>query len=230
MFLINPYIFQASGNPLWDGLLAYYTADNTPNDALGNYNGTLVNGATYGTGIINNGFSFDGVNDYVDLGNVLDFDGSTPFSISAWCYFTTNTTQAIFAKFTLTQGYVLQRRNSQDIRFGLYALNVSGSYLSVRTTSTVSTGGWKHIVVTYDGSKDVSGVNIYVDDSLMTLTTEANALIGSTSTTATAKIGSRQSDLYLNGLEDEVGIWNRELTPSEVTELYNSGSGKQYPN
>ena len=29
MFLINPYILQASGNPLWDGLQAYYTADNT---------------------------------------------------------------------------------------------------------------------------------------------------------------------------------------------------------
>ena len=42
MFLINPYILQASGNPLWDGLQAYYTADNTPNDALGNFNGTLI--------------------------------------------------------------------------------------------------------------------------------------------------------------------------------------------
>ena len=60
-------------NPLWDGLQAYYTADNTSNDALGNYNGTLVNGTTYGTGIINNGFSFDGVNDYVDLGNNFSF-------------------------------------------------------------------------------------------------------------------------------------------------------------
>ena len=228
MFLINPYILQASGNPLWSDLLAYYTADNTPNDALGTYNGTLTNGATYGTGIINQGFSFDGVNDYVDLGNNLDFDGSTPFSISTWCYFNTNTNQSIFAKYTATQGYQLQRRNSQDIRFALYALNVSGGYLSVRTTSTVSTGGWKHIVVTYDGSKDVSGVNIYVDDSLMTLTNESNTLTGSTSTTASAKIGARDSDFYLDGLEDEVGIWNRELTASEVTDLYNSGAGLQY--
>ena len=71
MFLINPYILQASGNPLWDGLQAYYTADNTPNDALGTYNGTLVNGATYGTGIISNGFSLDGVNDYISISPVI---------------------------------------------------------------------------------------------------------------------------------------------------------------
>ena len=72
---------------LWNNLLAYYTGDNTPDDSLGNYNGTLVNGTTYGTGKINQSFSFDGVNDYVNMGNVLDFDGSTPFSISTWVKF-----------------------------------------------------------------------------------------------------------------------------------------------
>jgi len=69
-----------SSNPLWNGLLAYYTADNTPNDALGTYNGTLVNGATYGTGIINQGFSLDGVNDYINLGDNLDI------GLDSWTY------------------------------------------------------------------------------------------------------------------------------------------------
>ena len=29
---------------------------------------------------------------------------------------------------------------------------------------------------------------------------------------------------------DELNVWAKELTSSEVTELYNSGNGKQYPN
>jgi hypothetical protein len=29
---------------------------------------------------------------------------------------------------------------------------------------------------------------------------------------------------------DTFNIWNKELTQSEITELYNSGNGKQYPN
>jgi hypothetical protein len=29
---------------------------------------------------------------------------------------------------------------------------------------------------------------------------------------------------------DAIGVWNRVLTATEVTELYNSGNGKQYPN
>ena len=61
---VNRSILAGGGgsNPLWNGLQAYYTADNTPNDALGNYNGTLTNDATYDTGIINQGFSLNGVN------------------------------------------------------------------------------------------------------------------------------------------------------------------------
>jgi hypothetical protein len=56
--------------------------------------------------------------------------------------------------------------------------------------------------------------------------------------TTTPSIGSVQipngvqSDYFLqNGSKiDAVSVWNRELTAAEVTELYNSGNGKQYPN
>ena len=69
---------------IWNNLVAYYTADNTANDAKGTYNGTLVNGTTYATGKINNGFSFDGVNDYVDLGFGYRRSKTEPFSYSFW--------------------------------------------------------------------------------------------------------------------------------------------------
>ena len=34
---------------------------------------------------------------------------------------------------------------------------------------------------------------------------------------------------YFLGKLDAVSVWNRELTAADVTELYNSGTGKQYP-
>jgi len=34
---------------------------------------------------------------------------------------------------------------------------------------------------------------------------------------------------YMDGLVDEVGIWNKVLTSGEITDLYNSGSGLAYP-
>lgn len=237
MFLINPYILQASGNPLWDGLLAYYTADNTPNDALGNYNGTLTNGATYGTGIISNGFSFDGVNDYVDLGDVLDFDGSTPFSISCFVYHDTSfpTFAHYLSKISYSPsalGYQFST-NLAKIRFYLTALRNGGGFCYVETTNNVLTiNTWHHVVMTYDGSQDVSGVNIYVDDTSVALSIVGNNLTGSTSNSDNSSIGagSNGTAYYMKGRIDEVGVWNRELTASEVTELYNSGAAKQYPN
>ena len=234
MFLINPYILQASGNPLWDGLLAYYTADNTPNDALGTYNGTLVNGATYGTGIINNGFSFDGVNDYVDLGNVLDNDGTSAFSISAWVYINNGTgSKSILSKIKASSPF-----NGFDLFVSNRALHgyiganslTDGVYrYTFSTAITVST--WCHCVMTYDGSKTAAGMKLYVNN-VDSSSIQIDNFTGTSSNAFTTNIGARESGAgsFMNGLIDEVGVWNRELTSTEVTELYNSGAAKQYPN
>ena len=222
-------LFSGGGglNPLWDGLLAYYTADSTANDALGTYNGTLVNGATYGTGIINNGFSLDGVNDYVDLGNNLDFDGTTPFSISCWVNASviTGGTRLIFGKGNASR-YWFYFLSTGEIGFMLYN-NINE--LRVTTVDTFTTSTWYHLTVTYDGSRLASGVNIYVDNSDKTLITNVDTLVTSISNTDIAAIGSSiGTGRYFSGMIDEMGIWDRVLTPTEVTELYNSGAGLQY--
>jgi len=216
-------------NPLWNGLQAYYTADNTPNDALGNYNGTLVNGATYGTGIINQGFILDGVNDYVDLGNVLDFDASTPFSFSFWVQNTTLTDRAIMGKWSGSNTGYLIFMISGKLRFSL-SNNVSTNLLRIDTVNSLTTA-MTHICITYDGTKDVSGLKVYFNGVNQSLTTINNTLTGSTSTSANFNIGLPPSGLnYFGGIIDEVSIFNAVKIPSEVTELYNSGAGKQYPN
>ena len=75
---------STSTNPLWNSLVAYYSGDNTANDSKGTANGTLVNGATYSTGKINNGFSLDGINDYVSIPNGTFNPTSGSYAISAW--------------------------------------------------------------------------------------------------------------------------------------------------
>ena len=216
---------------LWNDLLAYYTADNTPNDALGSYNGTLVNGTTYGTGIINNGFSFDGVNDRVDFGNVLDFDGSTPFSFSLWSNPSNlSGVKTLFRKYDVLtgEGYVLFYNNGQ---LWYYLRDGNSSKLDIRTSSSYTTA-MTHITLSYDGSRTPNGLKIYVDGVSQTLVTISNTLTSSTSNTANLTLSSAGGAGLspIGGIIDEVGIWNRALSASEVTELYNSGLGKQYPN
>jgi hypothetical protein len=220
-----------NNNPLWNNLVAYYTADSTVNDSKGTANGTLINGATYSTGKINNGFSFDGINDYVNFGNNLDFNGSTPFSFSAWVKPTTlSGLNCILSKMVAAtaQGYYLRLENG--IRFVIYNADTSG--VVVTTTTSIPLNVYTHITVTYSGNGLGNGFNIYVNGVNTTLTIVRNAFYGSASNSASFSIGSQytgaSANVFFNGVIDEVGAWSRVLTTSEVTELYNAGAGKQY--
>jgi len=218
--------------PLWNDLLAYYTADNTANDAVGTANGTLINGATYGTGIINQGFSLDGVNDYVDLGDNFNFDSTTPFSLSFWVNRSASRNQSIISRLLTSpnvQGFQFVLLGGNQVRLAMYNLVGGGGFVSVRTNTTVDAFRFVHVVATYDGSQNASGIKIYFDGVLQSKTVESASVSGSTSVATSAKIGSRASDFYFNGLIDEGAIFSRELTASDVTDLYNAGAGRQYP-
>ena len=223
MFLINPYILQASGNPLWDDLLAYYTADNTPNDALGTYNGTLVNGATYGTGIINQDFSLDGVNDYISISPVIGASLSAPniaHTYSAWVYPTnlTDTFNFVFQNGDSTSGTALILNTN---KIGFF---IRGGTSWATSTATLTLNAWNHIVTTIDTS---GNLKFYLNGAFDVLRT--GITWSETPTYAYTQIGRYSSGVhFFNGIIDEVGVWNRELSASEVTELYNSGSGLQY--
>jgi hypothetical protein len=219
---------KASASTLWNNLLSYWSGDNTPNDSKGTINGTLVNGATYGTGKINNGFSFDGVNDYVDFGNNFNFDGSTPFSFNFWLNATDLTNVSIMGKWDYsTTGYLFFMVGGK-LRVFL-ANNVGTNILRVETVNSLTTG-FKMITITYDGSKTPSGLIIRIDNSIQSVTVINNTLTGSVSTPEPFRIGTNASGLnFFKGVIDEVGVWSKVLNSTEITELYNSGSGKQYP-
>jgi len=225
----NRLFSGAGANPLWNGLLAYYTADNTPNDALGSYNLTAFNGANYGTGIINQGFNFDGVNDYYDGGNVLDFDGSTPFSFSIWLNPTSVGNKNIINKWLGTnKGYIIFF-SANKIRFAL-SNDVTTNIARIETVDTYTTG-MQHFVFTYDGSKSASGMKIYRNGVLQTVSILDDTLTGSISTSAKFSLGRDLAGLgWYQGIIDEIPVFGRELTLYDAVELYNGGTGLQYTN
>jgi hypothetical protein len=226
--IINSMKKGVASNPLWNNLLSYWTGDNTPNDAKGTNNATLTNGATYTTGKINNGFSLDGTNDYLAFGNVLNFDGSTPFSFSWWVKINTASYNAHFGKFG--GGFAGYEIANSGGNIRLYMASGSGT-LDVTCGCGVTSGNWFHIVLTYDGSKTASGVKFYSNGVLKTNDAPAsNNLTGSIATTGNLSIGCRTGgSSFVNGVMDEIAVWSKVLSSTEVTELYNSGSGKQYP-
>ena len=211
---------------------AQYIGDNfykpTTNDALNTYNGTAQGGLTYGVGKVGTAFQFNGTNAYVKPpNNSLSFTGD--FSVSFWMKLgSLNQTSYIIdsAGFNAgTAGWVLNLA-SGNLQFSIYNNNtlnqIAANYV------LTSTSVWYHVVIT---SK--SGYNaIYINNSLVmsnTSTIRPN-YISQPYNIPYIGVFKTANTQFFNGNIDSLNFWQKELTASEITELYNSGNGKQYPN
>jgi hypothetical protein len=219
---------EASGTPLDTSIFAVYNADGDANDSKGTNHGTLVNGATFSTGKIGQAFQFDGTNDYLKLpNNSLNFIDD--FSVGFWMKLgSLNQTSYIIdsAGFSGigTTGWVLNL-TSGNLNFTIHNNN-NASSIGANYVLT-STSVWYHIVIT---SK--SGYNaIYINNSLIMSNTSTMRPNYVTSSYSIPYIGvfKTANTQFFNGNIDGLNFWNKSLTVDEVTQLYNSGNGAQYP-
>jgi len=88
----------------------------------------------------------------------------------------------------------------------------------------IADGIWHHVVATWNGTT----AYLYVDNSKSTGQSWAHTMAYCTTTKFNLGKSIYNSN-YWTGSLDEVGIWNRALTDTEVSQLYNSGSGRSYP-
>lgn len=182
---------------------------------------SLVLFTTASNAQVQNALSFDGTNDYVNAPSASSLiSGSAGLSMSFWMYPTVAVTSA-------TYGGVAGFRNNSNADF--YVLQYSGTTVEARFRNSagvnfdiIGTGlqlnTWQHFTLTYDGSM----LRLYRN----------GVLNGSVS--ANGSIASTSEDFYIghllfnttvfsfNGKVDEVSLWNRALTASEIGCIYNS--------
>ena len=196
-------------------------------------NGTLVNGPTWGPVGGRQALNFDGVDDAVDFGNVLDsvFAGANKkFTVASWIYPRVGggANDFVFSKVNSTAG---QRqwffRNSGGyLNFLWYgALNAS-SYRSYTCNTPLTVNAWQHVALLYDGTQPLgSRVAMYVDGALQsqTLTLSVGTPVQIQSATASLYYGNGfASDLSVfsfDGLLDGGRIFDRALSANEVHTL-----------
>jgi hypothetical protein len=204
---------------------------------LNNNNGTLVNidnedivfdipGGSFSTA----SFNLD-LSEYVDLGNVLGYDYTDAFSISAW--FKTSAVSSlgcIVAKTSNTTpvGYEVKINfSSGEMIFQLLNDGV-GEQMSVETiSSSLNDGYWHHVVCTWDGNLagGAAGANIYIDGYSETLNIISDNLSTSIVSVDSLNFGSRGNGFQTwDGNLDEISIWGKELTSNEVSQIYNNGN------
>lgn len=178
-------------------------------------------------------FLFGGTDEYLDGGNNadFDFDGTDSFSVSAWIKTSfTGDSQSIISKNENTgnlQGWLFFTRNATSGKLAFLMSDSAGGRIIKDGNVEVDDGLWHHCVFTYNGSKSASGVKIYTDGTSGS-STSSDTLTGTVSNAFDFNIASRNAgaDFFFTGNIDEVAIFNRVLTGTEVTELYNSGKPK----
>ena len=209
------------------------------NDAIGANHGTTplstntngVPGPSFTTGKIGQAFNFDGVNDIIRLSNnSLDLTGD--FSISMWANWSrNNTSQILMSNLTIgasIRGWFIEHAAGQ-LRFrGLNSSGGDAFYLIHYYTPPLNT--WVHYTFVHKNNSN----KMYIDGVLIS----PSGVVGSThvayDTPNYPLIGANQYNAttyqeFFQGKLDAVSVWNKELTAEEVTSLYNSGNGKQYP-
>lgn len=173
--------------------------------------------------------STDGVDEYVNLGDIANFDSDESFSLVGWIKTVSGVGEMISRRQGTPsfKGWSINNANGQ-IGLNLSSNNATTNRIVVRTTATdFNDGNWHHIVCTYDGTSVAAGVKIYIDGQSESVTAVIDNLTGAITNIADANIASRNNgENPWNGLLDELAIYDMILSASEITKIYNLGVPK----
>lgn len=225
--------YKKTSSALLTGIYAYWKFDSSnSNDSVGSNNGTDTS-ITYssGNGKINNGAGFNGSTSKIVLPDVA-FGIASASTFAFWIK-TTSTVATNPQMFTRDHTGVLRAwqvgmgagTTNKGIRF--IRFDSGGSLVTnITSAAAINDGSWHHVVCTFDNTV---GSIVYIDG----LSSASDAVTTNTNNNTGEGVyignygGGGGSEFP--GSLDEIGVWTRALSSSEVTQLYNSGSGLQYP-
>ena len=211
------------------GLVSWWPGDGNANDIAGNNLGTLQNGATYASGKAGQAFSFDGIDDFVQIANASNLQITGAITIDAWIYLRTGT----FYPGIVSKGNVGNYLESYGLFTGLwnntvaFLLNRDGTPggRTIVWGPAIAYNTWTHVAGTSDGTT----MRLYVNGTLAASGSHSGGihvtadpvLIGKADRTSSP---SPDPDSFLNGDVDEVEIFNRALSASEIHAIFAAGS------
>jgi len=211
------------------GLVSWWRAEGNGQDSVGGNHGAVEGTVTFGPGRVGQAFKFNGnQNDGINLGNVpaFDFTPNSSFTLEAWINPAVIQHQSIFSlnyKCSLTaQGIGMAGDPPHVLGWGLRDANGNG--LASTPTYLVTANTWYHVVGTREVTAFGKTVKFYVNGVL--IGTAVDNTTGALANDGPDYIGRRYpcaDNTPFNGLIDEVAVYNRALTDSEVLALYNTG-------
>ena len=219
---------------LIDNCVAYYKLDGDATDEVGSNNGT-ISGATsdttnkkLGTG----SYSFDGVNDSISTASMPV--SAYPFTVNAWVRVlstvSVNGDPFNFSDNSTSNKYMrVQFRTSSSNTFRI-VWRLGGAVIasSDSTTTGFNDNSWH--MLTFVATSDTDK-KLYIDgNSTPQCSLTTSSVFDSSSDKMTlGRLTASVSSNPFTGNVDEVGVWDVALSTTEISELWNSGSGFAYP-
>jgi hypothetical protein len=212
------------GPVVTNGLISYYTFnDGNATDTVGT-NDATVNGATFDSvgGPQGDGaYSFDGVDDVIDIGRVSELGGGlgNNYTLTAWVKPLSNDLDGSLNQVIGKQGpdgLDTYRFGINNNEFYFLAADDTGRFDSIETSVAPSAGTWYMITGRYtDGD-----IEIFVD-----AVSEASKLSGLSSASDNynnVSIGASSSanKYYVHSVIDNVRFYDRSLSQSEIQTIY----------
>jgi hypothetical protein len=210
----------ASGSTLLNDLVSWWDLDETSGpraDSVGSNDLTDNNTVTYESGKIGNAAKYIAANNEYLTGTPIDITGDWSFSIWANVKEASPTGAPVYLRNWKLSGFVSSMQLAQNAFGTTFRLWIYDEDAANVFAQKVTVGiGWHNFVGVYNSTTRV--VTLYVDDD------------GSPATSGVLPKAIRtESDEMRIGhtfdyAEDLLGIWDRQLTSDEVTELYNLGA------
>jgi hypothetical protein len=217
------------------GIVSWWTANNTAADAMGLNNATPY-GVTYAPGVVGQAFSFDGSDDRAQLTDNSTLQFTKSFSIEGWVNvrgFPTGTNGddhgEIFFRGDDRGGldpYSLSVEPNGTLNFQVTDANNNSASIA----APIATGQFIHVAATLD---DATGtMSLYENGALVAHQVTTIRPFQNLDPTQNPSIAIGNHGGYpnsphnfpFNGLVDELSVYNRALTSSEVFGIYKAGS------
>ena len=181
-------------------------------------NGTLMNGATWGTGKFGKAVQLDGVDDYVQVPHNATLCVSNEVTVMAWI----NTPrleypgagyQGIVSKGNAPRSYSLYTQAAGTMHF---SVGPSGAYIGSSSSGTVTVNQWVHVCAMVKG-----GGHQYYINGVAAGTGGTGSVLPGTTDTSVVNIGrtAEGANRSFAGLIDDVRIYNRGLTQQEIQKI-----------
>lgn len=212
-----------------NGLVSWWTANNTAADATGLNPATLTN-VTYTAGEVGQGWNFNGSNGWASLGDPSSLAFTASFTIEGWIRVSNSPPTTNFGSIVFRgdnrgglDPYQLVIRPSGNIQF-----QINGTTSGASIEAPVPTGQFVHVAATLD---DATGaMTLYENGAVVAHTTTTARPFGALDPTQNPGVGIGNSN-YLNnynvpfnGVIDELAMYGRALSAGEVIGITEAGT------